>query len=161
MGNTEKPDRVARIGKYARECRRKERRNQGTNLWGLTENSNVGENLQGTHLETHGLRTWQRYTVERITERADTRRRRKSQVNTRGNGTCNLSSSCHLAHKASTQSRQPSLSAAAIWACYKIGNATQRNITQYTQRNVRNIHNINRSQFVKYAIHAIFQNDDL
>ena len=30
------------------------------------------------------------------------------------NVTCYLSSSCHVAHKASTQSRQPSLSAAAI-----------------------------------------------
>ena len=29
--------------------------------------------------------------------------------------TCYLSSSCHVAHKASTQSRQPALSATAIW----------------------------------------------
>ena len=41
-------------------------------------------------------------------------------------------------------------------ACRKICNATQ-----YTEHNVRNITNIIQSQFVKYAIHAIFQNDDL
>ena len=45
-----------------------------------------------------------------------------------------------------------------------VGDGLLKNAQQYTQRNVRNIcniHNIIRSQFVKYAIHVIFQNDRL
>ena len=54
LRNTEKTDRVTLIGKWARECRRKERRNQGTDVSGTYREYKRWRELAGNSRELTG-----------------------------------------------------------------------------------------------------------